>query len=106
MLLLSYIHWAKDPQDSPAETDIPKLLLDATLTLWANFQEKRTILTFSVQIWPKMGLGLEVQKTNIGIRINILEIPCVSIFMQNEQPWLFSTQICPKIDFGVGISKI
>ena len=35
-----------------------------------------------------MGLGFEIQKTNVGIRISILEIPCVSIFKKNEQVWL------------------
>ena len=32
-----------------------------------------------------MDLGLEIQKTNVGIRIIILEIPCVPIFSQNGQ---------------------
>ena len=31
MLLLSYIRWAKDPSRPPAETDVPKFLLDAIL---------------------------------------------------------------------------
>ena len=51
----------------------------------ANFQGKQTALTFSVQIWPKMDLGLTIQKAIAGIRINILDIPCVPIFSQNEQ---------------------
>ena len=38
--------------------------------------------TFSTQ---KLDLGLETQETNVGIRINILEIPCVPIFRQNGQ---------------------
>ena len=36
------------------------------------------------QIFPKMDLGLEIQKTNIRIRINILEVPSVSILRQNS----------------------
>ena len=36
-----------------------------------------------------MDLGFEIQKTNFGIKICILEIQCVPIFMQNEQIWLF-----------------
>ena len=32
-----------------------------------------------------MDLGLEIQKANVGIRISILEIPCVPIFRQNGQ---------------------
>ena len=38
--------------------------------------------------WPKFvqkGLGLEIQNSNTGIRISILEIPCVAIFRQNGQ---------------------
>ena len=41
-----------------------------------NFQAKQIALTFSDQICPKMGLGLEIQKTNVGIRIIIIEILC------------------------------
>ena len=51
----------------------------------ANFQEKQTALTFSAQICSKMDLGLTIQKTIVGIRISILDIPCVTIFSQNEQ---------------------
>ena len=50
-----------------------------------NFQAKRTTLTFLAQISPRMDLGLEIQKTNAGIRISILEIPCVPIFRQKGQ---------------------
>ena len=55
----------------------------------ANFQLKRTTLTFLAQICPKRKLGFEIQKTNVGIRISILEIPCVPIFRQNGQLWIF-----------------
>ena len=51
----------------------------------ANFQEKQTALTSSAQICSKMDLGLEIQKTNVRIRISILEIPCVPTFSQNGQ---------------------
>ena len=50
-----------------------------------NFQAKQTALTFSVQILPKMDLGLAIQKAIAGIRISILNIPCVPIFSRNEQ---------------------
>ena len=53
--------------------------------LSANFQAKQTALTFSVQICPKMGLGLAIQKTIVGIGISILDIPCLLISSQNEQ---------------------
>ena len=42
-------------------------------------------LTFLAQICPKRKLGFQIQKTNVGIRISILEIPCVPIFRQKEQ---------------------
>ena len=51
----------------------------------ANFQAKETALTFSAQIFPKMDLGQAIQKTIVGIRISMLDIPCVPIFSQNEQ---------------------
>ena len=56
----------------------------ACVCVCANFQVKQIALTFSDQICPRMDLGLEIQKTNVGIRIAILEIPCVSIFRQNK----------------------
>ena len=52
-----------------------------------------------------MDLGLEIQKTNVGRRINILEIPCVLIFSQNGQLFTFCTQICPKMDLGLEFQK-
>ena len=51
----------------------------------ANFQTKQTALTFLAQTCPKMDLGFEIQKTNIGIRISILEVPCVPIFRKKGQ---------------------
>ena len=113
----------------------------------ANFQLKRTTVTFLAQIFPKRKLGFKIQKTNVGIRMSILEIPYVPIFRQNRYLWLFGpkfaqkwilgsefqksksgfgisifeipyvpifrqqttsnfwAQICPKMDFGFGISK-
>ena len=55
----------------------------------ANFQTKRTSLTFLAQICPKRNFGLEIQKTNVGIRISNLEIPCAPIFRQNGQLRIF-----------------
>ena len=40
---------------------------------------------FGSNLPEKMDLGLKIQKTNIGIRISILDIPCVPIFRQNGQ---------------------
>ena len=72
----------------------------------ANFQLKRITLTFLAQIWPKRRLGFEIQKTNVGIRINILKIRCVLIFRQNGQLSIFGPNFYPKMDFGLEISKI
>ena len=52
-----------------------------------------------------MDLGLEIQKTNVGIRMSILEIPCVPIFRQNEQLGLFWPKFVQKIDLGLEIQK-
>ena len=51
-----------------------------------------------------MYLGFEIQKTNVGIRISILETPCVSIFKQKNS-FDFSNQNLPKNGFGVEIQK-
>ena len=55
----------------------------------ANFPTKRTTLKFLAQISQKMDLGLEIQKTFVGIKINILDIPCVPIFRLNRQLLIF-----------------
>ena len=55
----------------------------------ATFQAKQTTLTFLAKIDSKIDLGLEIRKTNVGIGISILEIPCVPLFAQNQQLLLF-----------------
>ena len=50
-----------------------------------KFQAKEAASTFSAQIFPKMDLGLEIQKTNVGIGISILDIIRVPIFSQNRK---------------------
>ena len=86
-------------------------------TMCANFQLKRTTLTFLAQIFPKRRLGFEIQKTNIGIRISILKIPFVPIFRQNRQLWTFGPTFAQdwilgskfqkyKSGFGINISII
>ena len=50
----------------------------------ANFQAKRTTLTFLAQIFPKMDLGFEIQKTKVRTKISIFKIPCLPIFSQNR----------------------
>ena len=54
-----------------------------------QFQLKWTTLTFLAQICPKRKLGFEIQETNVGMRISILEIQCVPIFRQNGQLLIF-----------------
>ena len=54
-----------------------------------QFSNKMDTFDFLNQSLPKIGLGLEIQKTNVGIRINILEKPCVTIWRQNGRLWLF-----------------
>ena len=71
----------------------------------ANFQLKRTTLTFLAQIYPKRKLGFEIQKTNVGIRISILEIPCVPIFRQNGQLWIFGPKFAQKWILGSKFQK-
>ena len=51
-----------------------------------------------------MNLGLEIQKTNVGIRISMLEILYMPIFRQNEQPWFFGLNLL-KNGFKVGNSE-
>ena len=63
-----------------------------------NFQLKRTAVTFLAQICPKRKLGFQIQKTNVGIRISILQIPCVPIFRQKGQLWILGPNL-PKNGF-------
>ena len=83
----------------------------------ANFKLKQTTLTSWPKFTQKWILGSEFQKFQSGFGISILEIlcapkisivkmPCVPIFRKKGTTLTFSTQICPKMDFGVEISKI
>ena len=76
-----------------------------------------TILTFSGQICLKMDLGLKIQKTNVGIRMTILEILCVPTFRQNgplslfwlkfAQKWILGSEFQKsKCGFGISTFKI
>ena len=83
-----------------------------------QFSDKTVNLTFLAQISPKMNLGLEIQKSNIGIKISNFEILYVSIFSQidnfdflgpNSPPKkkiLFSKLRKSKSRFGITSSKI
>ena len=49
---------------------------------------------------PKRKLGFEIQKTNVGMRISILEIPCVPIFRINGQLWFCVPKFAQKWILG------
>ena len=55
------------------------------MCMCANFEAKQAALTFSAQICSKVVLELAIQKTIVGIRISILNVPCVPVFSQNKQ---------------------
>ena len=48
---------------------------------------------------------MEFQKINVGIRISILEIPCVPFFRQNGQLWLFEPKFAQKWILGLEFQK-
>ena len=56
-----------------------------------------------------MDLGLQIQKTNFGIRICILKIQCVPILRENEQIWLFwrkfAQKLAQKLVYGLKFRK-
>ena len=47
--------------------------------MYTNFQLKWTTFTFLAQICPKIDLGLETEKSNVGMRINIVDVLCMPI---------------------------
>ena len=63
-----------------------------------HFQAKQAALTFSTQICPKMNLGFEIQKNNVGIIISILDIPRVSISVKIDNFDFFGPNL-PKNGF-------
>ena len=65
-----------------------------------QFSVETDNFTFLTQICPKRKLGFEIQKHNVGIRISILEIPCVPIFRWNGQLWLFGPKFAQKRTLG------
>ena len=71
----------------------------------ANFQLKQTTLNHLAQTCPKRKLGFQIQKANVGIRISILEIPCVPIFRQNRQLWIFGPKFAQKWILGSEFQK-
>ena len=71
-------------------------------TMCVNFQSKWTTLNFSAQICPKKDFGFKTEKSNLGIRVNIVE---TLNFRSNWTTLSFSVQICPKMDLGFEIEK-
>ena len=52
-----------------------------------------------------MDLGLETEKSNVGIRIRIVKIVCVPIFSQYGQLWLFLPKFAKNKNLGFEIQK-
>ena len=61
--------------------------------MFATFQGKQTTLIFSTETFPKTDLEFELQKTNVGIRISILEISCVPFFRQMDNVEFFGRNL-------------
>ena len=59
---------------------------------------------FDEKFVQKMDLGFEFRKTNVEIRIDILEILCVPVFSPNGQFWLFWPKFAQN-EFRFGIQK-
>ena len=62
----------------------------------ANFQSKWTTFNFLAQIYPEKDLGLETEKRNVGIRINIIETLCVPVFSLTGRLWVFESEFAQK----------
>ena len=81
-------------------------------TMCVNLQAKRTRLTFSAQICPKMDFGLDFQKTNVGTRTSILEIPFknLSLDLESAPPIRRVCQFSVKMDdlkfFSLNLGKL
>ena len=70
-----------------------------------NFQLKTTTLPFLAWICPITKIGFEFQETSVRKRISILEIPCVLIFRQNEQLWVFGPKFAKNWILGSKFQK-
>ena len=71
----------------------------------ANFQLKQTNLTLFGPNLPKKKIRIWIPKTNVGVRISILEIPCAPIFRQNRQRWIFGPKFALKWVFRSKLQK-
>ena len=58
----------------------------------ANVQAKQATLTILAQICSKTNLGLEIQKTNVGIRISIFKNIMCANFQEKQETLIILTQ--------------
>ena len=52
-----------------------------------------------------MDLGSEIQKTNVGIRISIVNMPCMPVFRKNGQLWPFQLKFAQDLILGREFQK-
>ena len=57
------------------------------------FRQNGQLWLFGPKFAQNLILGSEFQKINVGIRVSILEIPCVPIFSRNWQLWVFRPKL-------------
>ena len=69
----------------------------------SQFSSKMDKFDFLAQICPKMDFWFEIKKTNVEIRISMLEIPCMPTFRQTNIFDFFCPNL-PKKEFKVGNS--
>ena len=69
------------------------------------FRQNGQLWLFRSKFAQKWILGLKIQKTNVGIRASILEIPCVPIFIKNGQLWVFGPKFSQKWILGSRFQK-
>ena len=79
---------------------MPKLELTSSRYSVCQFSGKWTALIFSAQIYQKMDLVLEMQKTNVRIRIKILMVSCAPMFRQSGQLCYFRYKFAKKLFLG------
>ena len=71
-----------------------------------KFQAKQITLTLPVQIYLEMDLGMAIQKTNVGIRISIVKMPCKPIFRKKKKKLrLFRQKFAQKWVLGSEFEK-
>ena len=71
----------------------------------ANFQIKQTTLTFLAQICQKMDFWLEIQKTNVEIRISISRYHVCQFVGKMDNSDFFGTKFAQKRIYGLQIQK-